>query len=186
MRKLPLVLLSTCLLLLGTTQAQNLQATDTIADATLYWKAMQDDLYDVGIKLEKNALKINEESKRVLQDSMYRQTIFPETYSFADAANLLKQMQLKKAFWFFIKLYQQHADNRQMVMQSLIPFDKTMDMDKVLISTFYTYALLDTKVCSITNNKVMVTRPDVLEKQFTHVKEMIAIIRNNREPLAGR
>ena len=182
------LLIAFCITLLYTTslQAQNQLPNDTIADAAAYWAKVHADLYEVGIKLENDSLKISPEARRILADSAYRAIIFPANYSWAKAAELLKQMELKKAFWFLIKLYQQDPANKQMVMQSLMPFDKSMDMDKVLISTFYTYALLDKEVCSLDNHRLMVTRPDLLEKSFHEVKEMIAIIRNNREPVAQK
>lgn len=185
MRK-PLLVALCSLLLTTAVQAQTLSLKDSIAHAEAQWAKVQADLYDVGIKLENDSLKLNAEARRILADTAYRSQLFPATYSWTKAAELLKSLELKKAFWFFIKLYQEDPANKQPVMQSLLPFDKTIDMDKVLISTFYTYALLDSKVCSLANNRLMVTRPDVLEKSFSQVKEMINIIRNNREPVAQK
>lgn len=146
-----------------------------------YWKKWQDDLYEVGIKLHKDSLKISTESKKIMQDSAYRKLIFPSTYTWPKAVEFLSQMEVKKAFWYFIKLYTEDTANRKLVIQSLIPFDKALEMDKLLISTFYTYAFIDPKICSFKNNRVLVEHPDILEAEFNRVKEMTAIIRSNRQ-----
>lgn len=146
-----------------------------------YWKEWISNLYDAGISMNKDSIHISDEAKRVMQDSAYRTLIFPVAYTWPQAITFLKQMELKKAFWYLIKLYIQDSSNKSLVIQTVLPFDKAFEMDKVLVSTFYTYALLDPQVCIFKNNKVEITHPDILEKEFNQVKEMAAIISVNRK-----
>ena len=85
-------------------------------------------------------------------------------------------MELKKGFWYLINLYIIDTTNKDLVVQSLVPFDRMLDMQKVLTSTFYTYALLDPKVCTYKNGKPVITRPDIVEMRFNKLKEIISYI----------
>jgi len=146
-----------------------------------YWKEWVNNLYDAGISMNKDSIHISDEAKKVMQDSSYRTLIFPIAYTWPQAIAFLKQMELKKAFWYLIKLYIQDSSNKSLVIQTVLPFDKAFEMDKVLISTFYTYALLDPQVCIFKNSKVEITHPDILEKEFSQVKEIAAYISANRK-----
>ena len=85
-------------------------------------------------------------------------------------------MELKKGFWYLINLYAADTANKKLVIDALVPFEQMMDMEKVMVSTFYTYALLDPKVCNISNGKPVIKRPDIVEKEFGQLKEIIAYI----------
>ena len=149
---------------------------DTTAENEKYWNAWLKDLYEMGIVKEKDSIKFNDETRQIMLDSNFRKLIYPPSYSWQAAINLLKAMELKKAFWYLINLYSADTANKKYVMATLIPYDKFMDMEKVMVSTFYTYGLLDPRTCSISNGKLVITRPDIVEKQFALVKEIISYI----------
>ena len=133
-------------------------------------------LYEMGIEKVNDSIKMNEECKRILSDSAYRKIVYPQNYSWEATTYLLKSGEFKKAFWYLINLYESDTANKLMVLRSIVPFDQLMQMDKVLTSTFYTYALLNPKVSTISNGRYQIMHPDVLENQFTKMKEMISYI----------
>ena len=159
---------------------QNMNTNSISLSKEKYWKEQVQELYEPGISKLKDSMHISAEARRVMQDSNYRTLIFPAEYTWAKAQSFINQLELKKAFWFLIKLYAQDTVNRELVIRTILPFDKTFETDKVLISTFYTYALLDPSICSFINNKIKITRPDILEREFNKVKEMIAYIKAYR------
>ena len=138
---------------------------DTTAESEKFWSAWLNDLYDPGVVMEKDSIKINDEAKKIILDSNYRNLIYPATYTWQATTFLLKRMELKKGFWYLINLYAADTANKKMVIESLVPFDQMMDMEKVMVSTFYTYALLDPTICSIKNGKPLITRPDIIERE---------------------
>lgn len=145
------------------------------------WREQLADLYDAGIRRTKDSMHISAESKRVIQDTAYRSLIFPAAYTWPKAIDFLEKKELKKGFWYLIKMYEQDTANRNLVIRSLLTFDNAFKLDQVLISTFYTYAFLDPLVGSFKNNKLQIDHPDILEKEFNKVKEMIAYISVNRK-----
>lgn len=159
---------------------QNINTNSISLSKEKYWKELVQELYEPGISKNKDSMHISAEAKKVMQDSNYRTLIFPNSYTWPSTQAFLNQMELKKAFWFLIKLYVQDTLNRELVIKTILPFDKTFETDKVLISTFYTYALLDPAVCTFKNNKIKITRPDILENEFNKVKEMIAYVTSYR------
>jgi hypothetical protein len=146
-----------------------------------YWTTWINDLYDIGIQVTHDSIKMNEEAKKIVRDTDYQKMIYPKYYTWEAAAYLLKNMQLKKACWYLINLYASDSTNKLLVVRSLVPYDQIVEMDKVLTSTFYTYAMLDPNVSRFTNGRYQVLRPDVLENKFKTVKEIISYVRYFRE-----
>ena len=149
---------------------------DSTAESEKYWSAWFENLFEMGVELNKDSIKINEEAKKIITDSNYRKSIYPEIYTWEATTAHLKIMELKKGFWFLINLYSSDTANKDLVIQSLVPFDKMMDMQKVLTSTFYSYAMLDPKVCTYNNGKPVITRPDLIELRFSKLKEIVSYI----------
>ena len=143
------------------------------------------DLYQRGVEMEKDSIRINAEARRILTDSAYRRIIYPTAFSWPAAQELLKRMELKIAFWYLINLYMADTINRKLVLNTLIPFDQLFEMDKVLTSTFYTYALLDPAVCTISNGRPEILHPDRAEYKFHKVKEIIGYIQEYRKTKPG-
>jgi hypothetical protein len=162
-------------------QAQQRIMIDTSAETEKYWKAWLLNLYDVGVVMEKDSIRINEEVKKIILDSNVRKSLYPPVYTWPETISLLNKLELKKGFWFLTNLYAADTANKKLVIETIIPFDKLMDMEKVMVSTFYTYAFLDPKVCMIKNGKPVVIRPDIVEKEFGQLKEIIRYIDSYRK-----
>jgi hypothetical protein len=158
---------------------------DTTAASEKYWSAWLNDLYEVGVIMEKDSIKINQEARQIMLDSNLRRLVYPPSYTWQSAAVLLKSMELKKGFWYLINLYNADTANRQKVIETLVPFDQLMDMQKIMVSTFYTYALLNPKLCTYKNGKPVITRPDIIEKEFSQLKEIVSYISYYRKERKG-
>lgn len=134
-----------------------------------------------GIGLSKDSLFISEEFKRLLNDSIYFKTVYPDQYTWEQTIYYIKTKELKKAFWYLINLYPLNDQNKELVIKSVISYDDLLKMDNVLINTFYTYAFADPEVSKIIDHTPEITRPDVLEKKLNTVKELIQYIYKYRE-----
>jgi hypothetical protein len=184
------IFFSSIICFLGVTATTNAQQTiaakaDTVTIMEKYWTGWLADLYDAGVVMDNGTVKISDEARQVIQDSNYRKVIFPATYSWQAATYLLKQMDLKQGFWYLINLYKTDTAHQKLVIETFVNFDKVMDMQKVLTSTFYTYALLNPAVCTIKNDKPVIIRPDIVEKDFAQLKEIIRYIDYYRKEKKG-
>ena len=130
-------------------------------------------LYEHGIRSEADSLFISAEVQNIMANEELRNFLFPSEYTWESAILLLDRMQLKKAFWFLINLY---PDNKEVVMNTILAYDGLFQMDKVLISTFYTYSMIDPAVCTFSNGQTRIKRPDIAEMKLQHLSEMIAHI----------
>lgn len=156
--------------------AQQPLSIDTSAASEKHWGTWLNNLYESGVQMNKDSIHINEESRKIILDSNFRKLIYPPVYTWQAAVTLLKGMELKKGFWYLFNLYQADTANRKPVIETLVPFDQVMDMEKIMFSTFYTYALLDPAICQISNGKPVISRPDQVELKFAQLKEIIAYI----------
>ena len=170
------------------TWAQSDKATkkDSTEAAIAFVKAWEKDFLDMGMSLQKDSLHINEETKRLLLDSSYRKATYPANYNWPDAIALMKKMDLKKAFYHIINLYRTDTAHQELALQTFVLYDSLVDMEKILMNSFYTYSLLDPQVCVIKNGKPDIQHPDVLESKFATVKEIIEIVKLNRKPVASK
>ncbi len=107
------------------------------------------DLYEPGVTMQADSLLINKEAERLLNDAQYRQTIYPAKYTWEAAARFIQKQEIKKAVWYFINLYNISDENKELVIKSLLVYDKYFKMDKVLMSSFYTYSLTDPEIGTI-------------------------------------
>ena len=135
-----------------------------------------DNLYEVGVKVEGDSIYITEETRRVASDASYRKLIYPETYDWITANALFKEMQYKIAFWYLINIYYSDAGQRENVLKYVLTLEEVFAMDKVLISVFYTYGLLDPEVADIVNGKPNIHHPEIVEQKLAAVKEMVQYI----------
>ena len=58
--------------------------------------------------------------------------------------------------------------------------------NKILLSTFYTYAFADPGVSRVRNNKPDIFRPDILERKLASLKEIIRHIWYYRDQKMGK
>ena len=135
-----------------------------------------DNLYEVGVKVEGDSIYITEETRRVASDSAYRLLIYPQTYDWTAANALFKQMQYKIAFWYLINIYYSDIDQRENVLKYVLTLEEVFAMDKVLISVFYAYGLLDPEVADIVNGKPNIHHPEIVEQKLASVKEIVQYI----------
>ncbi len=157
-------------------QDSTLQKSDTALQTEKYWQNWITDLYEVGIEQKADTLKLSAEVKKIILDKEYQKIIYPADYNIPAAGALMKKMEIKKAMWYLINLYGKGKEYKEMVLKIILPFEQGLEMDKVLISTFYTYAMVDPQVGTFQNGKIQINRPDILEQKFNTLKEMVAYI----------
>lgn len=153
-----------------------LQQPDSSMQATQRQQQWLNSMYSMGVETKNDSFYIKEEAIRLFKDSVYRKIAYPERYEWTNAVGLLKKMELKTAFWHLINLYRQDTANRSPVVSVLLAYDSVMQMDKILVSTFYTYAFADPRVSRIVNNKPDIFRPDLLEEGLKAVKEIVGYL----------
>lgn len=180
-RRITLLLSVMFLWLLSFGQPQGLMPIDTTQKSVEHWQKWLTDLNEPGVEKNNDSFFVRQEVLLLLKDSDYRKAVYPGIYSWQGVSALLNKMELKKAFWHLINLYQTDSARRNMVVGTFVLYDSLMDMDKILISTFYTYAFTDPQVCRITNGKPDIYRPDLLEKKLRTTREIISYIWMNRK-----
>ena len=169
-----LVLLSYFIsLILSGQEVSATKEADPVSIAIVNWLS---ELTEVGIETSGNNLKISKESQKVLDNPAYRATIYPKEYTWDHTLKALQDQDLRKAFWFFINMYPKSSSNKDIILKSVLSYDKLFNMDKVLIATFYTYCFMDPEVSVIIDGKPEIVRPDILETKQRSVKEITAYI----------
>ena len=172
MKKLSLIIITITGWLAVSSQSSLPMRIDTTHESVAYWNKWTNDLYDQGVNARKDSFFVKEEVIKLLKDSAYRSEVYPAKYEWSNAVNLLRKMELKKAFWQMINLYQADPKNKPVVVKIFSRYDSLMEMDKILVSTFYTYAFADPRVCRIKNGKPEIYRPDLLENGLRATKEI--------------
>lgn len=142
---------------------------------------MLKDLNIKGIDVSKDSLIVSEEFIRLLNDTVFRKSIYPTNYTWEQTIEYIKTKELKEALWYLINLYPTSDKNKELVIKSVIAYDGLLKMDKVLINTFYTYAFTDPESSIMVNNTPEITKPDILERKLETVKELILYIYNYRK-----
>lgn len=173
---LMLIFLQSALISFSQTPAKANASADSNNTAVKFIKDWQRDFFDEGISLQKDSLRISDESKKLLLDSEYRKSTYPSKYNWQQAIQLMNKMELKKAFWHLLNLYRTDTAHQELVLQTFIMYDSLVDMQKQLINTFYTYALTDPEISVFKKGKLNVVRPDILEKKLSDVKYITAFI----------
>lgn len=167
-------------------QPQPVFRIDTSAESKSYWNKWINDQFEMGVEQKNDSIFIHNEVIKIIKDSVYRKSVYPEKYDWPEALKLVKEMDLKKGFWHLINIYMADTTTRSLVIGSLILYDSVMEIDKMLINAFYTYALTDPRVCRIINNKPDIYRPDLLDKYLYVTKVMINYIYAYRKERSGK
>lgn len=136
-----------------------------------YHKEWLEETLKPGITMNGDTLSFSLEARRLMGDSLYRSKVYKKTYSFKDVQQSLVVMQLQKAFWQMIHLYPNHKNE---VIQYTMMYKDVIDVNKVVLGAFYTYAFFDPEITKIENNKPVITRPDLFEEKFRIAKEIIS------------
>ena len=179
--RITIIIICLNITILSFAQTAPIVAADT-STAVQFIKDWEKDFLDVGISIDKDSFHVNNEARKLLLDSQYRLSTYPQKYTWPDAISLLNKMELKKAFWFMMNLYKTDISHKELALQTFVLYDSLVDMEKILINTFYTYSLTDPEVCFFKNGKTEIRRPDILEAKFANIKEIIAIVKLNRKP----
>ena len=135
-----------------------------------------DDLYSAGVSMTEDSVRIDEESFRLLNDEQYRTAFYPDTYTWEASLNFLKIQEFKKGFWYLINLSMNNEFHKNLVVKTILTYDLMFDMDKALISAFYTYCYMDPSVGSIEDGKPNITAPHILEQKLEAVKEILHFV----------
>lgn len=147
------------------------ESKNTASDSTtLTWLK---DLYEPGVKVTDDSVILNKEAERLLKDTEYRKVMYPSVYTWDVAKEFVQKQELKKAVWFFINLYLINDINKELVVKSILTYDKLFKMEKILVSSFYTYSLTDPEIGKIEEGHSEVTAPHVLEKKLNALKAML-------------
>jgi hypothetical protein len=144
------------------------------AAAEKYWSGWFNDLQSMGVETKNDSMIVRQEVIKLFTDTLYRNTVYPSEYTWQEAINLLREMELKRAFWHLLNLYETDSANRSYILGTFVAYDSLMSMDKILLSTYYTYAFADPRVSRVKNHKPDIFRPDLLEKGLSRVKDIIA------------
>lgn len=131
------------------------------------------DLYEPDVSVAEDSVFINAEASKLMQDVQYRNLLYPKTYTWQAALAFVQKQELKKAFWYFMNLYSENDQNKELVIQAILTYDKLFKMDKVLVSTFYTYSLIDPEIGSIKDGHSQITAPHIMEKKLQVLKELL-------------
>ena len=99
--------------------------------------------------------------------------MYPSVYTWDVAKEFVQKQEIKKALWFFINLYLARQENKEIVVKSLLVYNKVFKMDKMLVSAFYTYILTDPEIGMIEEGRSEITAPQVMEKKMNALKEML-------------
>jgi hypothetical protein len=131
-------------------------------------------LYAFGVEHKGDTIVLNDEARLILKDSVYHNFIYPKQYTWQYTKAILELKALKPAFWHLINLYANDPKNKDLVLKMIIPFDQIMEMDRIMISTFYSYIAFDPEVATVENGIIKaINRPDISEKKLLAVKEIV-------------
>lgn len=163
--------------------AQSPTSIEQIKAGEKYWEQYFNQLQEMGVESRNDSLIVRSEVIKLFADTLYRKMVYPEAYNWQEAVLLLREMELKRAFWHMLNLYETDTANRSLILGTFVAYDSVMKMDKILLSTYYTYAFADPRVSRIVNNKPDIFRPDILEHGLMRLKDIVAQIwfyRNQR------
>jgi hypothetical protein len=135
--------------------------------------AWLEDLYAEAVTVGEDSIVVSPEAKRLLVDEVYRGLMYPKIYSWEVTVELIKRLELKKAFWYMVNLYMADARNKDIVVKSLMTYDRLFKMEKVLVNSFYTYVLADPEIGTLTGGEFKVTAPHIMEKKLNALKEIL-------------
>lgn len=139
--------------------------------------------YEWNVVTEAGKTSFNEEAQKILSDDNYYNFIYPKIYTWTWTSILLEKKVIKQAIWYMINLYgMDKKSNTPHIMKIIISLDQALDMEKVLLSSYYSYISFDREIVSIENNKVKeFLRPDIAEKKLNHVKELTTLLMQYRK-----
>src|SRR5690348_15294069 len=79
--------------------------TKNITAGEKYWSGYFNNLSSMGVETSNDSLIVRQEVVKLFTDSLYRKSVYPAQYTWQEAILLLREMDLKKAFWYMLNLY---------------------------------------------------------------------------------
>lgn len=134
-----------------------------------------------GLIQQGDSIVENEEFARLLDDSLYRQQIYPHTYSWEEAGLLLEQKEFKKALWYLINLYPESEENKLKTIKVSLALGSVIKIEEAFTNTFSTYCYTDPEVSTVVNGEAEIQRPDILESKMRDLKELLAFVKTVQE-----
>ena len=134
-----------------------------------------------GLIQQGDSIVENEEFARLLDDSLYRQQIYPDTYSWEEAGLLLERKEFKKALWYLINLYPESEENKLKTIKVCLALGSVIKIEEAFTNTFSTYCYADPEVSTVVNGEAEIQRPDILESKMRDLKELLAYVRTVQE-----
>ena len=134
-----------------------------------------------GLIQQGDSIVENEEFARLLDDSLYRQQIYPDTYSWEEAGLLLEQKEFKKALWYLINLYPESDENKLKTIKVSVALGSIIKIEEAFTNTFSTYCYTDPEVSTVVNGEAEIQRPDILESKMRDLKELLAYVKTVKE-----
>lgn len=135
-------------------------------------KEWLDNLYEMGVEDRIDSFFISTEARHAATDTAFRGVVYPDAYSLPGAQRLLQAMYLKIATWHMINLYMADPSSREAVLHYLKGYDAAIQMDRVLIAAFYTYALFDPEIGSLQDGRPTIYHPEILEAKLNVVSQL--------------
>jgi len=137
-------------------------------------------IYEEGVTISEDSLTINAETSRLLTDETYRKLLYPKTYSWEAAKYFIQGQDLKKAFWYLLNLYLVNEKNKEVVIKSLMLYDRLFKMDKILVNVFYTYVFTDPEIGTLAEGQSRVTAPHIMERKLNALKDILFYLEKYR------
>lgn len=150
----------------------NIEAQDSFVGSE-EWTA---ELYMHGVEMTDDSIHIGPEVLRLLSDKEYNHTFYSNQANWPKTLEYIKSNDLKKATWNMINLYMTNDYSKDKVVKSVLTYNTLFDMEKILISAFYTYCYTDPAIGYIEEGKPVIVAPHILEEKLQAVKEIIAYI----------
>lgn len=160
-----LILFSCCVLY--TSAQENIYKTDDYVFKRLLESTKP------GFEIKDNTLFFSDEAKKLLSDSVYRNSIYAKKSSWLDLKKCLEESHFQLAFWHMINLYPQ---KKELIINYLVMYNQIIPINEVLRSSLYTYTILDPRISRINDDKIDIYRPDIFEEHTSVVDEMIHYI----------
>lgn len=135
------------------------------------------DLSQAGLTEQGDSVIASPELIRLLEDSTYRDSVYPQEYTWEQASRYISELEVKKALWFFINLYPESEENKEKVILASLSLGKKIKIDQALTNTFSTYCYTDPEISEIVNGETEIRRPDILEEKMRDLKELLHYIR---------
>lgn len=155
--------------------------TDTQKQEVISTLLALGELAKPGLIQQGDSIVESEEFARLLDDSLYRQQIYPATYSWEEAGLLLEQKEFKKALWYLINLYPESEESKLKTIQVSLALGSAIKIDEAFTNTFSTYCYTDPEVSIVVNGEAEIQRPDILEAKMRDLKELLAYVKAVQE-----